>query len=273
MKHLLSRRIATFVSLLAASAACDDTSEKSSSSTVAPKASSGTDDTASVDCTDLKKSQGPSEPCCPKYGEDACGANLFCAAFEGRKTPTCYVEGQQRGGEECTAAKQCASNVCASSGTCAGLHGDTCDVDAGCETGDACVARKCVATSGAIQAPCDADDDCEPVPDGSGGTVPSVCARGRCGYKNGVRGTAVFPSECASRFASESTDGSKQFTCAACSSDADCLTAEGREKFEVCQTGICVHTCLNDAQCGAFVCKTSGCAGDAAYTCVDKFCR
>ena len=37
-------------------------------------------------------SQGLSQPCCLSHGADACGAGLFCAAFDGRKIPTCYTE-------------------------------------------------------------------------------------------------------------------------------------------------------------------------------------
>src|SRR5690242_15443328 len=48
-------------------------------------------------------SQGLSGPCCPELGIDACGANLFCAAFDGREQATCYPERSRMDGTECTA--------------------------------------------------------------------------------------------------------------------------------------------------------------------------
>ena len=36
--------------------------------------------------------QGLSQPCCLSWGADACGAGLFCGAFDGRTVTTCYPE-------------------------------------------------------------------------------------------------------------------------------------------------------------------------------------
>src|SRR5262245_8286836 len=63
-------------------------------------------------CSDLPVSQTASEPCCPDLGADACGANLFCEAFDGRTQPTCYITGSRKDGEECRADDHCASASC-----------------------------------------------------------------------------------------------------------------------------------------------------------------
>lgn len=165
----------------------------------------------------------------------------------------------------------CSTNV----GKCAGVTvGDSCDPEAGC-AGDltVCASNKCIAATGTPQSPCDDDSDCPATrPTLSNRSVVGECVRGRCGYPNGT-GSVGTPSECASRFANDTLEGDGfSYVCAACAADSDCLSVESR-KFEVCQKGVCVHTCLNSEQCGSFVCKSTGCAEDAAYTCVDKFCR
>lgn len=270
MKDIRSPRLARLFGVLALLVACESTPKSSSTASVAPKEAAGSDDTSSTDCTELKRSQGPSEPCCPSHGKDACGANLFCAAFDGRKTPTCYVEGQQRGGEECADDSHCQSNECNTDvKKCVGLTvGDTCDSEAGCGEAAICLDQKCVLAEGAAQSPCDADNDCQNVRYNSM-QGKGVCVRGRCGARN--ESDVEVPSECASRFATGDLQGFR-VTCAACESDADCLSVESR-KFERCMKGVCVHTCLNDDQC-SFVCRTNGCAREnAQFTCVEKFCR
>lgn len=64
------------------------------------------------DCTGLEKSQGLAMPCCLKDGADACGAGLFCAAFDGRRVPTCYQERSRPDLTSCTADVQCVSGSC-----------------------------------------------------------------------------------------------------------------------------------------------------------------
>jgi hypothetical protein len=77
------------------------------------------------------RSRGPSEPCCLDFGVDACGANLFCAAFDGRSQATCYVVGTRTAGEECKESKQCLSGSCVKN-KCAALLSETCDPAIGC---------------------------------------------------------------------------------------------------------------------------------------------
>jgi hypothetical protein len=74
-------------------------------------------------------SQPLSAPCCPDRGADACGAGLFCAAFDGRTQPTCYPEHSRFDAQSCTADVQClTTSACDSSGVCKGK------ADGGCTT-------------------------------------------------------------------------------------------------------------------------------------------
>lgn len=76
--------------------------------------------------------QGPSEACDPTYGIDACGAGLFCAAFDGRKLSTCYFNKSRTKGQTCALSEHCTTNTCAS-GVCAGApFGAPCQTDFDC---------------------------------------------------------------------------------------------------------------------------------------------
>lgn len=114
-------------------------------------------------------SQGLSQPCCRQYGIDACGANLFCAAFDGRQQPTCYAERSRPDGEECTADHQCVSASCnVEEGACRASPGMTCDRTVGCAddpTGApyACASNTCTPVGDGLEgSPCRTADDCKP---------------------------------------------------------------------------------------------------------------
>lgn len=78
-------------------------------------------------------SQTVSQPCCASLGIDACGANLFCAALDGRTMPTCYPERSRSAMTECTADVQCMSNRCsANEGRCRSMRGEECTIAIGC---------------------------------------------------------------------------------------------------------------------------------------------
>ena len=78
-------------------------------------------------------SQGLSEPCCLEHGVDACGANLFCAAFDGRTQPTCYPERSRVDQATCTADLQCVSGSCNTTArACISLPGTKCTAATGC---------------------------------------------------------------------------------------------------------------------------------------------
>src|SRR5215471_12416726 len=81
-------------------------------------------------CT-IPKSQVLSEPCCPSLGIDACGAELFCAALDGRTQATCYPNHSRHGMQTCTGGVQCLSGVC-ENGYCVSAGGEPCSPSIGC---------------------------------------------------------------------------------------------------------------------------------------------
>lgn len=100
----------------------------STSTTTTTSSSTG----APTGCTDLPRVAGASQPCCPDYGVDACGATLVCAALDGRTVATCYPEGIRTGGQTCTADALCVSRKCHSSGTCLPILSEACQKSIGC---------------------------------------------------------------------------------------------------------------------------------------------
>lgn len=89
--------------------------------------------TGSESCQSIPKTQGASEACCPAWGVDACGASLFCAAFDGRTQATCYPLRSRADRAECTADEQCASASCnAEAGGCRSTPFTACDEGFGC---------------------------------------------------------------------------------------------------------------------------------------------
>lgn len=96
-------------------------------------AEGGTTSSADTSCkSSYPASQSLSAPCCTERGPDACGAGLFCAAFDGRTQATCYPDHARLGGESCTADVQCLGNACDASGVCKGAPGGKCSVALGC---------------------------------------------------------------------------------------------------------------------------------------------
>jgi hypothetical protein len=79
----------------------------------------------SGDCT-FPASQGLSQPCCVGLGIDACGAGLFCAAFDGRT----HLDGMQ-----CSEDRDCLSFGCNTEmGLCRSSPGMPCTAAVGCST-------------------------------------------------------------------------------------------------------------------------------------------
>lgn len=77
--------------------------------------------------------QALSEPCCSSYGADACGAGLFCAAFDGRHRETCYANYSRLSFEACTEDRQCASHSCNTSVyKCRSAQYELCTTSVGC---------------------------------------------------------------------------------------------------------------------------------------------
>lgn len=137
-------------------------------------------------CSGLGRSQSFSEPCCPDYGADACGAQLFCAAFDGRTQPSCYMEHSRDDMTGCTADVQCLSGSCSPSARKCSSTGK-CAPTIGCAFGLACVKEQCLATSGELGAPCASPSDCR---DGR------TCVYSRCG---GVLGEGCSGYDCGGR--------------------------------------------------------------------------
>jgi hypothetical protein len=117
------------------------------------------------DCSGIGTSQTVSQPCCLANGVDACGANLFCAAFDGRKQPTCYLERSRADMTECSEDRQCTSGSCnVESSKCRSMPGGVCSEAVGCATdageNSVCVAAKCTWTDGKTGSACASDGDC-----------------------------------------------------------------------------------------------------------------
>lgn len=126
-------------------------------------------------------SQAPSQPCCTEWGADACGAGLFCAAFDGRTQATCYPDRSRLGGASCSADTQCLSNACDATQVCKGVPGGKCDPSIGCGTALDSEARYyCAAVSGGAPAcrPCTSsspDPVCGGTPADGGVVSPRAC--------------------------------------------------------------------------------------------------
>ena len=163
------------------------------------------------DCSGLASSQSVSQPCCLAQGIDACGANLFCAAFDGRKQPTCYVEHSRLDTAECTEDRQCMSGSCnVEQSKCRSTPGTMCSEAVGCATASGtrsvCVAARCTTTDGKTGSPCAVEADC---------TSGTCNAEHRCVGKAGATCTQGSSNECAAGLCCKGT------TC------ADCRGGEG----------------------------------------------
>jgi hypothetical protein len=103
------------------------------SSTTGSGSTGGTGGTDSSCKARWPASQSVSQGCCTDWGVDACGANLYCAAFDGRTQTTCYQERSRDDLSECTADVQCASGSCSTArNACRSSSGNHCTVAVGC---------------------------------------------------------------------------------------------------------------------------------------------
>ena len=134
-------------------------------------------------------SQGISQACCIGHGIDACGAGLFCAAFDGRTQATCYPERSRPDLESCSEDRHCASGSCNSDeGLCRSTPWTSCNPAVGCVADPAGSRHACVEETGTCQlvgdgsygSACETDADCRPRLTCDGGlctmTTP-VCGR------------------------------------------------------------------------------------------------
>ncbi len=146
---------------------------------------------AGASCMDLQASQSVSQPCCPGRGIDACGANLFCAAFDGRSQPTCYPERSRPDLGECSEDRQCASGECnVRAQRCKSTFGASCRDDVGCSTRQpqrsVCRLGSCDASAGAVGDSCNLPEDCD----------SHACAGGFCVSASGAAKPETFTAIC-----------------------------------------------------------------------------
>lgn len=171
------------------------------------------------DCASLPKVQGASEACCPEYGFDACGALLFCAAFDERTIPTCYPEHSRLSAQECNKDRHCASQQCnLDELKCKYQFGEKCLPAIGCaESSDPDVLVVCAGTPrltgldqsfqecarangrGGECGLCDNNADCANPND----DVQLVCTAHRC---VGPTGANIFDDKCCLNGATGSED-------------------------------------------------------------------
>ena len=197
-------------------------------------------------CRHLPMTQAESAPCCPEYGIDACGAHLFCAAFDGRTRATCYRLYSRLDGKECDSDHHCLSKDCnLANRRCRYLPAAECTVETGCSTKFdvnyyACAHDRCVETDREEGSPCATSKDCA-----SEICVDNVCETGAVGS----RCTSV--ADCNVEFCAAGlcSDGS---TWRPCRTDADCT-------LKTCVSGKCQSRwghakCRSDDDCDSGAC-------------------
>jgi hypothetical protein len=144
-------RIIPSALLLLAACSAGGSSTQTSSGGGGVKAGGGPSSGDPGTCTQAK-SRGPSEACCLDLGVDACGANLFCAAFDGRTQATCYPNSSRKLGEACLANENCVSSLCTETMRCAPILGEACDVATGCSQLSNSSTTRAIACEGAAGA-------------------------------------------------------------------------------------------------------------------------
>ena len=213
-------------------------------------------------CVDLPLSQQASEPCCPEHGPDACGASLFCEAFDGRQQPTCYIEGSRQDREECRADAHCASQSCnLEVERCRSLPLSPCDPAIGCSgvidaQTYACAGGTCTPTDGQLGSPCGVPTDCA-----SGVCTAEVCAT--CSADTDCPGGACVDGACVG------CNDDSQCASGRCEADNTCCISDR----DGCDG---VYQCMADDGCGNTIqcsCQVGDCdTGTGLCTAVGKPC-
>jgi hypothetical protein len=178
----------------------------------------------------IPKTQSLSQPCCQAYGIDACGAGLFCAAFDGRTQATCYAEHARMDQETCGEDVQCLSSSCnLDVGKCRSTPQTSCTQEVGCApdpTGRMYTCGSggtCTITGSAIYSHCTQGADCD---------AGLQCAA--VGVRQGAAGSFCTTQLC--------QDGN----------DAPCQSPLGTGKcFVLTTTPICLLTCTTNSECPA----------------------
>lgn len=221
-------------------------------------------------CT-IEPGQLLSAPCCEGHGVDACGAGLFCAAFDGRTQSACYAERSRADGDACTEDRQCASNSCnAEAGACRSAT-SACSLEIGCAPSADGTARFCAVLDGQTEPSCQLEHS---LGDGQTCTEDRQCKSNSCNLEAGkcrAKGSACSPNVgCA-----PAADGTER----ACVGDTCERVGDGSEGATCatnaqCNTGLCAaNTCRvpsvcspdepSDGRCSA------GSTAEACYYCMD----
>jgi hypothetical protein len=235
----------------------------------------GADATGGDPCDGIGMSQPATAPCCLEYGIDACGASLFCAAFDGRLVPTCYLERSRRDLEECGADLHCISGSCNTDALkCRSLAGQACDAGVGCAPApngvdlyvcdghpDGGPANTCKLVGRDLGDPCLPDNGCE-----AGACIDTRCSLLPPGTK------CAGKADCASHLCVGGTCSSGEGG-AHCSSDDHC---NGSKDFRCTSLGICSQgqpgsVCGTDDDCHSRLCVTGTCSrGIVGDPCADR---
>lgn len=206
--------------------------------------------------------QAAAQPCCPSHGLDACGAGLFCGAFDGRTLPTCYAEGARKDEESCTEDRQCASGSCNTDlELCRSQPETSCDPEIGCAPSKHGTRHTCHTFTGA----------CLPVGDGSMAAVceddfdcgeDRPCRNSHCGGPR-ICGELTGHGACATDFLSLACTScrTKSTACgSACGSTwtalQECAAANG---CKLPPADVLDDACL-DVRCDAELCEMERCA-------------
>jgi hypothetical protein len=200
------------------------------------------------------------ESCCPTHGADACGAGLFCAAFDGRTVPVCYAERTRDDLASCTGDVQCRSNSCNhDAGVCRTLTpGDgTCSADVGCVDPSgtllACLdtgaGHACTETHGGPNDPCNADKDCN-------ASLGLHCdlADFTCTYA--TEGQCTYDFECGGEYRCKLVS---QLGYKACVSVDSLPPSDPACAALACAMSLCWHECYSNDDTGEMYCSPLTC--------------
>lgn len=223
------------------------------------------------DC-EQEPSKGLSEACCPAHGMDACGAGLFCAAFDGRKTPTCYAERSRLDMTTCGEDRQCVSASCnVEAGLCRTLGARAvCDPAIGCApdlvTGAqyVCLDSKCVPGDGTSGSACGTSADCR-----EGACIDNYCIAGgpTCGGGSGNGPCALDPIGKACFDCREKSwncrCADENYAWLECAKKAGCTTQIDDTRILVVQA--CVFSRCGDESCALEQCANQVCGEENCY--------
>lgn len=225
------------------------------------------DDDDDGDRCDLPEVRALSESCCESYGVDACGAGLFCAAFDERDVSTCYANRTRSPGQTCSDDEHCSTAQCSEHGFCAALPTMTCEPEWGCTGMEAGGRYVC------------ADGQCQPTGRASGYCLDAsdcegyLCVDARCVEPTASKmaGEACDVSgECASRNCFEGACSCDKNSNAGCPQGERCSGGShvtwGTTCGDKSQGG---SSCRNNEECASELCNSRTCAGVSGGACTE----